>query len=234
MLRKASYVILAFFLTSCSTTDSDSHSNVIRGTVENSKGEPVQDARVGVIYKFTNKEADYSLFNFPNPFSHATTIQYEIKSSTTYTLKVLNLETSNEITLINEEKEPGLYSTLWNPSEDDLENGLYKLTDNLENESIIFYAPVISINEGSETMNIAGQTIGDFLTTSDKNGNFEFNKDEIISTEKAFILTNEQGLERGSKTFKKEVYIVAYTEGENYDLELINYEEQNSTINLSL
>lgn len=64
----------------------------------------------------TEKEtvAGLSLANFPNPFNTTTTIQYGLPEDGHVTLRIYSLQGRLVATLINEEKQTGLYSVEWN------------------------------------------------------------------------------------------------------------------------
>ncbi len=52
--------------------------------------------------------------NYPNPFNPSTTIRYEIPKATQVTITVFNLLGERINTLVDEEKQAGRYSVLWN------------------------------------------------------------------------------------------------------------------------
>lgn len=47
--------------------------------------------------------------NYPNPFNPSTSIQYAISSRQFVTLKVFDVLGRDIVTLVNQEKEPGIY-----------------------------------------------------------------------------------------------------------------------------
>jgi hypothetical protein len=71
-----------------------------------------------------NMNYDYNLAqNYPNPFNPTTTIDYSIKSSGLVTLKVYDMLGIEVESLVNERKEPGNYSAIFNA--EDLPSGIY-------------------------------------------------------------------------------------------------------------
>jgi hypothetical protein len=54
--------------------------------------------------------------NYPNPFNPTTTIKYSLAHSGRVTLNIYDLLGREVITLIDEEKPPGIYETTWNAS----------------------------------------------------------------------------------------------------------------------
>jgi len=61
--------------------------------------------------------------NYPNPFNPSTSIRYQVSSISRITLKVYDV-LGNEIeTLVDEEKQPGVYKVNWNASE--MPSGVY-------------------------------------------------------------------------------------------------------------
>ena len=66
--------------------------------------------------------------NYPNPFNPTSTIVYSIKSAALVTLKVYDMLGTEVALLVNENKEPGNYSVLFNAN--NLPSGIYvyKLT----------------------------------------------------------------------------------------------------------
>ena len=52
--------------------------------------------------------------NYPNPFNPSTSIQYSVGSTQQVTLKVYDILGNEVATLVNEEKEPGIYRAEFN------------------------------------------------------------------------------------------------------------------------
>jgi hypothetical protein len=64
--------------------------------------------------------------NYPNPFNPSTSIEYRVASIEDVTLKVFDLLGREEATLVNEEKQPGVYEVELNSSGiRDLASGIY-------------------------------------------------------------------------------------------------------------
>jgi hypothetical protein len=61
--------------------------------------------------------------NYPNPFNPITTIEYSVKSTAHITLRVYDMLGNEVATLVNERKESGIYSVVFNGSE--LPSGIY-------------------------------------------------------------------------------------------------------------
>jgi len=58
---------------------------------------------------------DYSLAqNYPNPFNPRTSVHYSVPQRSVVTIKVYDLLGREIVTLVNEDKAPGYYSTQWN------------------------------------------------------------------------------------------------------------------------
>jgi hypothetical protein len=63
--------------------------------------------------------------NFPNPFNPRTSIQYAVISRQFVTLKVYDVLGRKIATLVNEEKEPGIYRAEFNTQDYQLASGIY-------------------------------------------------------------------------------------------------------------
>jgi len=62
-----------------------------------------------------NSPVSYFLFeNYPNPFNPVTTIKYAISQAANVSLKVYNIKGQLVKTLVNENKETGNHSVVWN------------------------------------------------------------------------------------------------------------------------
>lgn len=61
--------------------------------------------------------------NYPNPFNPSTSIQYAITTRQFVTLKVYNILGDEVVTLVNEEKQSGIYEVTFNAS--NLSSGMY-------------------------------------------------------------------------------------------------------------
>jgi hypothetical protein len=85
------------------------------------------DFPLGISTDTNNLPLKFSLGqNFPNPFNPSTSIQYAVSSRQFVTLKVYDV-LGNEIeTLVNEEKQPGIYEVEFNPA-----SGKRKLTSGI-------------------------------------------------------------------------------------------------------
>ncbi len=74
--------------------------------------------------KTTELLSDFYLAqNYPNPFNPTTTIQYSIPQRSNVTLKVYDVLGSEIATLVNEEKERGVYTVNFNAS--NMASGMY-------------------------------------------------------------------------------------------------------------
>lgn len=61
--------------------------------------------------------------NYPNPFNPTTSIEYQVSANENVTLKVYDLLGNEIITLVNEQKSPGIYETSFDASQ--LSSGVY-------------------------------------------------------------------------------------------------------------
>jgi hypothetical protein len=86
-----------------------------------------------------NSPEEFSLSqNYPNPFNPTTTIQYSIPSNgkgetSNVTLKVFDVLGNEAATLVNEEKQPGVYEVEFDASQ--LSSGIYFYKLQTENYS---------------------------------------------------------------------------------------------------
>ncbi|MBI5022129.1 MAG: T9SS type A sorting domain-containing protein [Ignavibacteriales bacterium] len=101
----------------------DSQQNIIAGLYQNAvyrSEQPLLDVRV------VSNEIPLStkLFsNYPNPFNPATNIQFSIANSQLTILKVFDMLGREVATLVNEMKQPGVYSVTWDASQ--YSSGIY-------------------------------------------------------------------------------------------------------------
>ncbi len=79
------------------------------------------------------EELDYSIFNYPNPFNPVTNIQIRIKDAGYVNVSVYDLLGQKVAELVNEEKEAGSYTLLFDGSE--LPSGTYIYTMRTANYS---------------------------------------------------------------------------------------------------
>ena len=77
----------------------------------------------------TNLVQDYFLCqNYPNPFNPSTNIKYMIEKTGFVTINIYNLFGEKVTTLCSEEKQPEIYTTVWNGKDDngnDVSSGVY-------------------------------------------------------------------------------------------------------------
>ncbi len=82
---------------------------------------------------------DYDLKNFPNPFNPQTNITYSIKETGLIQLKVYNMLGKEIVTLVNEDKNPGIYSVSFDGT--NLPSGIYictmKADNNTKNQKLL-------------------------------------------------------------------------------------------------
>lgn len=74
--------------------------------------------------------------NYPNPFNGQTNIRFQINKFSTVTIKVYNILGQIVVTLINEEKAPGMYSIKWDGKNSNgmkVNSGVYFIKLNAEN-----------------------------------------------------------------------------------------------------
>ncbi len=76
--------------------------------------------------------------NYPNPYKHNTTISYAIPKSGTVSLKIYNIKGQLVKTVVNEHKEKGYYTEIWDGRNDNgkkLANGIYFYKIKIEGKS---------------------------------------------------------------------------------------------------
>ncbi|MBU2506454.1 MAG: T9SS type A sorting domain-containing protein [Bacteroidetes bacterium] len=62
---------------------------------------------------------EFDLFqNYPNPFNPQTTIRYNVAKRSVVIIQIYNLPSQKIATLVNETKETGRYSVIWNGTND--------------------------------------------------------------------------------------------------------------------
>jgi len=77
----------------------------------------------GVMVEKDQPKAYSLLQNYPNPFNSLTTISYQLPLSGHVSIKVYDIIGQEIDTLVNEFKEPGEYTVIWNA--EDMPSGLY-------------------------------------------------------------------------------------------------------------
>ncbi len=63
--------------------------------------------------------------NYPNPFNPSTSIQYQVSTNSQVTLKIYDILGNEVATLVNEEKEPGIYRVEFSTQDYQLASGIY-------------------------------------------------------------------------------------------------------------
>jgi len=230
----------------CSLVSSKSDQNKIIGTLTNESGVPVQNMDIHALHIADTPTRSVELENlgaYPNPFSNLTTIAYNIsETELQYVLKVINLETKEEITIIDENKKKGSYSVAMDFQEHDLPHGIYRVYDNHGNEVDIFYAPMVKTKMNFKEMSrpntagsVSGYLIGQTVTTTDNDGKFSFAKDELFLLDEphTLIRTDETGLQLAKFSLSSKVNIVAYFDENRYAFKEIDL-KQNKSYNLEL
>ena len=71
--------------------------------------------------------------NYPNPFNPSTSIQYSVASTEHVTLKIYDILGNEIASLVNEEKEPGIYRAEFNTQDYQLASGIYLYRIQVEN-----------------------------------------------------------------------------------------------------
>jgi len=233
----AALISLSLIQLSCTTTttpDTEIDSSIISGQVTDSDSVPVENVQIGIIYRFQSAEVDYSLLNYPNPFTGVSIINIELSQDAEYILEAENVINSQTTVIVNQNLNEGIHEFHWTPSDDGLSEGVYRVSDNYGNETVLFFAPTIPLYAGTDILQADGQTVGSFLVETDEEGRFQFNKDEIISTDTGFKITDETGLIISRVTFTNNVYVIAYIDDEIYEVQLIDYNEFSSELKFIL
>ncbi|MFA4924626.1 MAG: T9SS type A sorting domain-containing protein [Ignavibacteriaceae bacterium] len=84
---------------------------------------------VGITDENQNIPSEFALFrNYPNPFNPITTIKYQIAEKSFVTLKIFDVVGGEVATLVNEEKEPGIFEVQFKGSNFSSGVYFYKLT----------------------------------------------------------------------------------------------------------
>ncbi|WP_340104205.1 hypothetical protein [Rhodohalobacter sp. 8-1] len=220
------FATLFIISTSCSVTNSDTNSSEIHGKVIDQNGNPINNISIGVVYTFSESEVDPNLKQYPNPFTGATTIEFDLETGVDYKLTAENLETGQKITITDDAFSAGQHQATFFPSEN-TDVGLIKISDNLGNEVIAFNAPgfPIRLSNTVNTLEVAGKILGDVYTTTSEDGTFSFDIDRILKSQESFLITDPTGTSYGSFMLDTNLYLVAYIDDEIYDVEFIDYEE---------
>jgi hypothetical protein len=87
---------------------------------------------VGIINSVSNNSETIKSFslsqNYPNPFNPSTIINYRVSGSALVNITVYNILGKSITTLVNEDKTPGEYSTVWNGKDingNEVPSGIY-------------------------------------------------------------------------------------------------------------
>ena len=188
------FITLFIFSTSCSVTNSDTKLSEVQGVVFDQNGNPINNVSIGVIYTFSESQADPDLKQYPNPFTGATTIEFDLETGMDYKLTAENLETGQKTTITEDSFSGGQHnSTFFSNENTDL--GLIKISDNLGNEVIAFNAPgfPIRLSNTVNTLEVAGKILGDVYTKTSEDGTFNFEIDRILKSQQSFLTTDETG-----------------------------------------
>ena len=229
------FVTLLFFSMSCSVTNSDTKSSEVQGQVFDQNGNPINNVSIGVIYTFSESQAEPNLKQYPNPFTGATTIEFDLDTGTDYKLTAENLETGQKTTITDDSFSGGQHQATFFPNEN-TDAGLIKISDNLENEVIAFNAPgfPIRLSNTVNTLEVAGKIIGDVYTTTNDDGFFNFDIDQILKSQESFLITDPTGSGDGAFMLTNSLYLVAYIDNQNYDVKTIDYDELANSFEFTL
>ncbi len=242
-MKKVVYVLVITLIAiiGCSVNNSKSNQNIIKGTVSNASGIPVQNIKIHAIHitdSPTRSVDSGNLPAYPNPITNSTTILFKISEpEQQYVLKAVNLKSMEEIEIFDDIKKEGTYSVALNLKELNLSYGIYRLYDNLDNEVDIFFAPTLDTRISFSNMSqpktagtASGYLIGQTVTTTDNEGKFSFSKDELLFLDKphTIIRTNETGLELGMFSLSSKVNVVAYFDENRYAFNEIDLKQNKS------
>ncbi len=233
--QKFLFVSLCVIGISCSVTNSDTNSSEIHGKVIDQNGNPINDVSIGVIYTFSESQADPNLKQYPNPFTGSTSIEFDLETGVDYKLTAENLETGQKTTITDDAFSAGQHLATFFPGEN-TDVGLIKISDNLGNEVIAFNAPgfPIRLSNTVNTLEVAGKILGDVYTATSEDGAFNFDIDQILESQESFLITDPAGSSYGSFMLNNKLYLVAYIDDEIYDVELIDYEELTNSFEFTL
>lgn len=243
------YILLLFtslmVFSNCSSVDSDSDQNTIKGTVTNASGVPIQNIEIHAVYIAdtpTSSTSSTSINIYPNPFKNSTTIPINITEQTMqYVLKVENLETMEEVEIFNEVLGIGEHRLQWYPEANNLSNGIYRLTDNRGGYADLFFAPSLTtmigfnnVNQPRTAGNVSGYLIGQTVATTNNDGKFSFEKDKLILIDESYTLIrrDETGLELARFSLSSNVNIVAHIDGNRYAFKEIDLKQNLSLIHI--
>lgn len=234
-------LLLTVTLISCTTDSSKTEEvidpNLITGEVVDRNGDPITDVDIFVIYISESVNAqDSNLNSYPNPFISSTTVGITNRTvSFEYELKAVNVDKTKEIEVINQVLGDESYHTFYWEPEPEIEKGIYILQDNLDNERVVLYSPVINseirFNGDRKPVGAGyafGRRIGEKVATTNKNGAFTFEKDQLIQSDESLeiVRTDETGLELGHFIISDRINVVAYIAEEIYSFKEIDYKEE--------
>lgn len=229
------FVSLCVLGISCSVTNSDINSSEIHGKVNDQNGNPVNNVSIGVVYTFSESQAEPNLIQYPNPFTGATTIEFDLETSVDYKLTAENLETGQKTTITDDAFSAGQHQATFFPSEN-TDVGLIKISDNLGNEVIAFNAPgfPIRLSNTVNTLEVAGKILGDVYATTSEDGTFSFDIDQILKSQESFLITDPTGSSYGAFMLDNNYYLVAFIDNDIYESKFIDYEKLTSSFDFIL
>jgi len=233
--RNLLFITLFIFSTSCSVTNSDTKLSEVQGVVFDQNGNPINNVSIGVVYTFSESQADPNLKQYPNPFTGATTIEFDLETCMDYKLTAENLETGQKTTITEDSFSGGQHNAIFFSNEN-TDVGLIKISDNLGNEVIAFNAPgfPIRLSNTVNTLEVAGKILGDVYTKTSEDGTFNFEIDRILKSQQSFLTTDETGSSYASFKLKDSLYLVAYVDNQVYDAKTIDYDELANSFEFTL